>query len=209
MTRTFAFIELLRLSARDEQLGRVLGSLADAIVAAEKRVAQVQQTGDEVYLNAVIDDESDFAEALIGASYVVCQAAITAVVSRALHLRRHLKDDLGLTPQHIPSGKKKLLEMGEQAGSSGYSKVQVLDAFANYFKHRDEWADSSWVNLDDRSMRTVQIIRVAGATPHSTGNLRTGAAFLGNQELWRSSVFEDAINSWADFVITAAEKDTP
>jgi hypothetical protein len=32
-----------------------------------------------------------------------------------------------------------IMNLGSPIGDGGYSKIQVINAFANYFKHRDEW----------------------------------------------------------------------
>jgi hypothetical protein len=64
--------------------------------------------------------------------------------------------------------------------NSKFSEVQVIDAFANYFKHKAEWA-GDWDKLKTLQLKTAQIIQAVGASQESTGNLRTGSKVLGNE----------------------------
>jgi hypothetical protein len=54
----------------------------------------------------------------------------------------------------------------------------VINAFANYFKHRDERA-SSWAKLTGNSKKTADVITAAGAKQGSSGNLRQALETLG------------------------------
>ncbi len=61
---------------------------------------------------------------MLGVSYVVCQAQITAVVQAALNVPDH-----GLNARGVRA-------LGPRFNDD-YSRVEVLWALANYFKHRD------------------------------------------------------------------------
>ena len=76
-----------------------------------------------------------------------------------------------------------------------FSQVQVIDAFANYFKHRDEWR-ADWNSLPQKSASTAQIISAVGASQGSTGNLRAGAEVLGNAAYTNVTVFIEILNNW-------------
>ncbi|MHB8369214.1 MAG: hypothetical protein ACYDBP_05895 [Leptospirales bacterium] len=47
-----------------------------------------------------------------------------------------------------------------------FSKIATINAFANYYKHRDEWPND-WDELPRKSLRTAEVIRDAGATRDS------------------------------------------
>jgi hypothetical protein len=81
-----------------------------------------------------------------------------------------------------------------------WSKIELLWALANYFKHRDEWSSLSWTNPQGLERHTVPVILAAGLKPGSTGNLRAGVAALGNQDYENVSVFQTVIREWADQV---------
>jgi hypothetical protein len=67
----------------------------------------------------------------------------------------------------------------QPATKEPYSQIEVIDAFANYHKHQDEWGPD-WTTLTGQQRRTVDIIQLVGAYQSSTRNLRTGAEYLGN-----------------------------
>jgi len=70
-----------------------------------------------------------------------------------------------------------IIAFGGSAVAGNYTSVEVINAFANYFKHGDEW-DSQWRASKQQQQETIDILRAAGARPGSTGNLRTGAGLL-------------------------------
>jgi len=54
----------------------------------------------------------------------------------------------------------------------------LINAFANYFKHGDEW-NGSWSALTGQSKQTADVISAVGAQEFSTGNLCAGGKALG------------------------------
>lgn len=80
-------------------------------------------------------------------------------------------------------------------GATGYTEIQVIDAFANFFKHNEEW-EWDWSKLKDRSRKTAEIITAVGASQGSTGNFRKGAAAIGNVDLTRVTILVGIIASW-------------
>jgi hypothetical protein len=81
-----------------------------------------------------------------------------------------------------------------------WSKIELLWALANYFKHRDEWSSHSWTDPKGPEQHTVPVILAAGLKPGSTGNLRRGAEALGNSDYADMSVLQTVIREWADQV---------
>src|SRR5437773_1587319 len=97
-------------------------------------------TNDPVYVDAVCDEETYIEESLLGAAFVVCQASITAVVSetKKLHTRYQKSASKDLT---TTDGKKEsIMRLGSpMVRKTGYSKIEIMNAFANCFKHQTEW----------------------------------------------------------------------
>jgi hypothetical protein len=89
---------------------------------------------------------------------------------------------------------------------STFTEVQVIDAFANYFKHREEWI-GEWANLPKQSADTARIIQAVGASRGSTGNLRTGAEALGNESYADVVLFAEVLRRWLRSVHDAYRKE--
>ena len=104
-------------------------------------------------------------ELLIGSVFVLGQAAITQAVS--LVKRMH---EVAGEPAWIPSDKESImaLESPIHAGT-GLQKILIINAVANYFKHRHEWWDD-WTG-PKHSLKTIQIVSKLGLGPKGYHNL--------------------------------------
>jgi hypothetical protein len=91
----------------------------------------------------------------------------------------------------LPSSKGKILRLAaSDIGTSGCTLAEGINAFANYFKHRDEWPND-WSSLMGKEKETVRVIRAFGASEGSTGNLRTGLEGMGYPDYNVGSMGED------------------
>lgn len=187
------------------RLGRTLDILGDAIKATSRRIDDAQKTGDAEWLEIVVDEECAIIEDLIGTAFVVRQTYITGVVSRIVGLHTY-HDKNGPNPLVTTSGNKhgpkgaspSILRFGSRKiGRSGRTAVELIDAFANYFKHHEEWT-GSWSNLKGGSTSTARAVMSVGARRGSTGNLRTGAERLGNKEYWDFEAFQKCLTRWTN-----------
>ena len=80
-----------------------------------------------------------------------------------------------------------------------FSKVTAINAFANYFKHEDEWP-VDWSKIKPRSLagETASIVLALGVLPASSGNLTTGfERILGHTKYERVGELGDLIGKWA------------
>lgn len=114
-----------------------------------------------------VEDERDVAMAqlFIGSAFVLCQAAITQAVSIATKVRQ-----IAGTPSHLPRGKPAIMAtMAPLHQESGISKIAVIDAAANYFKHQYEW-DDDWRG-PDRARDTIALVVRLGMEPRHQYNL--------------------------------------
>src|ERR1035438_2103365 len=110
-----------------------------------------------------VEDEHDIevAEHFIGSAFVLGQATITQTVS----LVKRMHEDAG-KPSWIPSEKGKIMDTASPIHvETGLSKIAIINAVANYYKHRYEWWDD-WSGPSNRS-ETINIAVQLGLT--STG----------------------------------------
>ena len=195
------FQELLRLHARMDPLDQVLEPISDAIRAAGDRADRVD--ADDPWGDAVIDDECDLVENLLGAAFIACQTFIAAVVSAAMRLHKH-KVKEGSPVSADLAKKATLLRLGTPIDGRGVTDVELLDALANYYKHRSEWRLSDWAHPSGRKAATIAVIKRAGLDAGTTGNLRVGADVLGNPAYADLQVFHEQLRAWASHVLKAA-----
>jgi hypothetical protein len=144
----------------------------------------------------LVDVEIEFIENMLGATYVVCQNEITAVVQATLKVANDVPNKAlfqGRTPKNRESSVRAL---GPQFDKK-FSKVEILWQLGNYFKHRDEWDPTSWKG---GSSWTLAAINAAGLRPGCSGNLRQGAEALGNAKYADVTLFQQIIRSWSDDV---------
>ncbi len=87
---------------------------------------------------------------LLGASFVLGQAALTQTVSILCRLRT-LKTGL----KGIPGSRAAALEFHAPRDShSALSKLVIVDTAANYFKHHPEWP-ADWVKSREQTVRSA------------------------------------------------------
>jgi hypothetical protein len=79
--------------------------------------------------------------------------------------------------------------------AGAYGGVQVVEAFANYFKHSSEWR-ADWGNPKGKPAKAIPVLVACGASQFSTGNFRSGAKAMGNEEFWKVQVFADLLRKW-------------
>jgi len=198
--RSKADIQLLLLdhAVNDDTYASVLLTLAAGINAAAARVKNAEQNGSPDIAQFIAEDEAEVIENLLGTTYVLCQTPITGVTQAALRARDQALN-CGLAFPAFGAKPHEVRALGDRFDSN-YSKIEVLWALANYYKHRDEWERATWDDPTGLAEFTVPVIKAAGLQPSSTGNLRTGAESLGNPDYSNMTVFEDIIRRWASEV---------
>jgi hypothetical protein len=181
-------LRLLELAVESDVHASVLDELGRAIKKCDQRIAASPSD------DCAVDMNCELIEALLGTAYVVCQVKITAVTETATEL-------IGRADHEIRA-------MGPSFNTE-LSKVEVLWALGNYFKHRDEWELSEWAAPTGFRKFTIPALRAAGLEASSTGNLRTGAEVLGNRVYSQTAVFQQIVDDWAAEVASAARSATP
>lgn len=205
MTIYAVLLELIWMRSHPNTLYRVLDSFGAAIRECGQAIGDAHKSGNADYLESVIGEECGVIENLMGAAFVTCQAEITAVVSHVGRIHADASRS-GHTLVTCDGTKRGIMAFGSPLiGSTRYTGIQVINAFANYFKHNDEW-DAPWNELPNREKQTVDVISAAGAQEYSTGNLRTGAEALGvaDEQL---NLFGNQIRDWSSAIHNAYEKE--
>jgi hypothetical protein len=151
----------LSLTGDVARLQRVLETLSDAIKASDRRLDAAQRAGNAEWAEVVLGEECAITEDLIGTAFVVCQTYITGVASRVIGLHHHHDRENPDSPLQTTSGNKyqstttspSIFRFGSRKiGRSGRTAVEVIDGFANYFKHHEEWV-GTWTKLKGRAQK--------------------------------------------------------
>ncbi|WP_397458759.1 hypothetical protein AB3464_01490 [Pseudomonas asplenii] len=99
----------------------------------------------------------DEAGVLLGAMFVLIQAAITETVSIVKRIYE-------LNGQKIRKGDVMSLEAEHDSGS-GLSYVAIANGAANFYKHRFEWPEDWQGNASTQQQDTINLIRAVGMGP--------------------------------------------
>lgn len=194
-------------------IGQLHAAIEKEIVAASKRIEVAADTGDKDYADGVSDDECELVEQLLGMAFVAGQAFMTGVRTRIAKLSDSCKLALG-RPLALGGNKGydtfkvgTLMNVG-----SGYTKVEIINAVANYWKHQDDWPTGEEVRgsrivnvwdltaLRNSDKRTVEVVVSIGMSPGHTGNLRTAVEALGVTRFEDLSPIRQELRSWAETV---------
>jgi len=171
---------------------RVLDEIGSAIRKSDSKLGNVQDLPPEL-IDQIIDDETEVVEYLLGTAFILSQAYITDVVSTVMSLHKFAKSK-NIKLKTTTNKKQDILRFGYE--SDGFSPAEMIDGFANYFKHRDEWV-ADWQKLPNNgTQKTVKIIQSAGAESGCTGNLRQGSISLGNPDFVKTGIFLDKLEQW-------------
>ena len=190
------YLELIRSVIHEDDLVRILDPLGKAIEFCHQRVESLPKNNDP-YTEIIIDNETEVVENLLGTAFISCQTFITNIVSKIIFIHKYHNQQNHLPKLKTTGGTRlEILSFGEKFnGNSKYTSVQIIDAFANYYKHRDEWKHN-WNKLNGKSANTARIIMSVGAKSGSTGNLRMASKVLGNPEFTSTFEFYKIIYSW-------------
>ena len=93
-------------------------------------------------------------------------------------LHKYYRNETKRTLVSSTDNKKEILSVGSPlAKGSQFTEVAVIDACANYFKHRDAWS-YPWSKATGLQANTIEVIESVGATPYDIENLAKGRKLL-------------------------------
>lgn len=180
-----------------------LAPLSRAIGEAQLAIDRATLSTDVEYRDAVVDSECDLIENHLGSAFVICQTFASAVVSRVRRIQIFYRRETGNNLHSLGADKYAIWTYGSpRIGGSPYTGIQLINAFANYFKHREEWG--SWSHP---SKRDQIVIHAVGARDGCTGNLRIGATVLGNESFDNLHALTAILCDWKSAVHQAYERE--
>jgi hypothetical protein len=135
---------------------------------------------------------------LIGTAFVLSQAVMTQSVSLVLRLGRETR------VAGIPESRDAILSWKAEAHEeTGVSKLLIVDAGANYFKHHYEWPEDWDTTKGTRAQqRTIALLRRFELGPGDVGdNMHLLVRTLGLSVAGLPAM-SDTIQSWRERVAT-------
>ncbi|RXG89331.1 hypothetical protein EAS62_30405 [Bradyrhizobium zhanjiangense] len=148
------------------------------------------------------------------ASFLVLQAKIRRVSVAAERLATFLRDQHGLTVKGLDQ--QSVFSLGGSYRKTGSSRIQLIWAVGNYYKHRDEWDAEVWKNRPTgtqggdphrQSRGTRQTVEKVGIVQFSTGNMRSAYEFFGIEPYSKCEKLAEKVQAWAKKVYQRAEKE--
>jgi len=138
-----------------------------------------------------IDDALEQWESLIGVAFVTAQTYITGTVSDANKIST-------ATP---PLKKTQLLQShSKSVTGAAITELQLIDAAANLFKHRDEWP--SWAPVPPRKA-TIEVLTAVGINEHDSHPCRKAANILWTPDTSNLKPLLTILEEWREKVISS------
>jgi hypothetical protein len=187
----------------------VVAALAKGIAVSSRHIKAIDRHVDGWCYE--LEHEREVQGTLLGATFVVWQTYLSTMVSAVLEVDEQCRSALGIQLSILEGGgrrRRKVLAFGGPiiAGTT-YTVAEIIEAFANYFKHRDEWT-ADWTGLKDNAEETAQVIRSCGAVPDGANNFQTGAEALGVREPYDDfRVVDEMLSKWVGHIEMRARSD--
>lgn len=202
-------LRILDLDIKSD-LEDMLAPIGEAIRKSIETIDEADNMMEKQERNWIIDDECDSIENWVGLAFVATQTYLTRVTSRCRRLHDwHEHQTKSRLLLGIEGKRQEILGATTKVRRTNYTAVEAVNAFANYFKHREEWP-FDWTQLErDIEKRTAKVIQAFGARPGSTGNLRQGyASVLGDGIAFNEVArLGDVVHTWACALRTAYEQE--
>jgi len=205
---------LLKYEVEDERFQQIIADFASLIRRSERACEKAAKQGNPDYADAVADTESDYLEEVIGASFLVLQAKIRRVAKSAERLVTFMNEQHGLTVDGLD--RQSIYALGGNYRKTGHSRIELIWAVGNYYKHRDEWDAEVWKNPSTgaqgrdphrQSRSTRQTVEKVGIVQFSTGNMRRAYEFFRIEPYSKCEKLAEKVQVWAKKVYQRAEKE--
>ena len=173
--------------------------------------ALFESTAREFFLDTVLEESINTLEDLLGLTMVICQTRITQIITRVKRL------EIFCNAEHnhqitLRTSKDSLMVLDPFSPIPEVTSIQVLNAYANYFKHKDEWPEN-WSNLSHlnqlpkQTQATISILKQTGATENLNNAFRNAANLLGNQVFYDIYVYNNRLDVWAEEIHNQIERE--
>ena len=211
-------MSLVRIEATNPTFERIHNAIEIEIARGLKRLEKAEKSGNADALEALVDDECDQVEELLGIAFVSAQVFISRIKTRLKTLNRVCEEDFQQPLDLVSSGDfhRDVVRRGEtlQNDPDRYV-VEVIYAVGNFWKHSDEWTTCE-VPRDNRITRgwelagrqkpTVAVVSAIGLAPGSSGNLRSAAESIGIEKYDDLRPMRRALTEWAKNVYQEASE---
>jgi len=158
---------------------------------------------DAEYIAELVDEERTEIEVLLGCGFVAAQSEITRIVSRVKWLHDRVKRDghrlTGTTAEKHGMFKA----FSPPVGRTAHAQIEVINAFANYFKHHEEWGPKWKKATRKDAKKTIEIVKALGAAENSSDNCRKGLAALGIDQVSEAYTIAKIIARWQGDLLAA------
>ena len=219
--RILAALSMLRILNDRRCLERVLKPIGEGINESSEILEDIKLDSiNERYLDILVSEETWIIENLLGAAFVTCQTHINDVTSVIAKMYELCDSKIRTQFEYIHNKNFILHRKGSLVlEGSGYTKIEIIHATANYFKHQAEWKpdknkEGRWNNPGEENGKGNQTKRkmnklaeTLGISSGSSGNLRKISRALGNINYSDTSIFIDAIVEWQDSLEDGIKKD--
>jgi hypothetical protein len=167
-------------------------------------------------LDPPIDEQIDQIETLLGLSFVAVQAYITAVVSSALRMHQTFRECFKENLLGLDGKRKKVLKSevlsknNDLVAGTDVPAMTAIDAFANYYKHRDEWGRDWKKTAKDNPIasETINLICKLGANSSSKANLQIGfAKIVGHRRFEDMKRLTEIVEAWRSALVLEYRKE--
>lgn len=196
----------LRLVIGECAYENVISSLSQSLISSEDYVKKSLESECDDFIEAVMDEYLPITESLIGVAYVVCQTQMSNVIAAASALRPHLDQEskkFGAFSEKPYS----IIALGHTSCQPGCrTKVELVWALGNYFKHRDEWP-YDWDTLprdklSKQSRPTVEMLKEVGLGARNSHILRGGLEKLNDGASPNNLlVLVEIVDAWSAYVL--------
>lgn len=123
------------------------------------RIADLNIDGLVLFSQSQVIPGEIIIENIYGLSLVLCQSYINEVIKQVKNFYNDYEAFTGKTASRITIEKKDILSnYGSKIDDSKYSKVEIINHLANYYKHREEWGSI----IDSRNKYTIEAIQAIG-----------------------------------------------
>ena len=191
-------LQVVLIAPEIEPLLQPLSGSIRSTSALIERVELAKKVGDDWPDSDWVVSEASIIDDLLGVAFVICQLYVNAVIAgltflHQYHARQTELPETGKLRRFVKilrqrcapawnrfvpklgrlnGERSKLLQRGSPMINKGspYTVTTLIEALANYFKHRDEWSNR-WNDLKPSQRRTAKVLKSVGLLDNIEGNL--------------------------------------
>ncbi|MGA7807072.1 hypothetical protein [Bradyrhizobium sp.] len=158
------------------------------------------------------DTEADYIEELVGASFLILQAKIRRVAEASERLVAFMSEQYAMEIKGLD--RQSVFKLGGIYRKTGHSRIALIWAVANYYKHRDEWEAEVWQvpptqgrDPHRQSRGTRETVEKLGVTQFSTGNMRKAYEFFRIKPYSKCEKLAEKVQDWSEKIYRRAVRE--